>query len=47
LKRTAIDKLEKAGDFPRRINLTGKAVGWIDDEVTDWIQQQAEKRINA
>ena len=28
--------------FPRPINLGGRAIGWIDSEVTDWIETHVQ-----
>jgi len=32
-----IDRLEKAGRFPKRIQLGPNRVGWIESEVYDWL----------
>ena len=32
-----ISRLEKAGKFPKRIQLGPDAVGWIEAEVDEWI----------
>jgi prophage regulatory protein len=31
-------RLEAAGQFPRRVKITDKAVGWIEGEVMGWIK---------
>jgi hypothetical protein len=37
--------LEAAGDFPERFLLgDGRAVGWLENEIDDWIIKQAGKR---
>jgi prophage regulatory protein len=38
-----IDRLEKAGQFPKRVQLGPGRVGWVEDEVLQWVQL----RINA
>ena len=43
LSRSTIDRLETAGIFPARRSIGAKAVGWIESEVKDWIQQLAQK----
>ena len=30
------------GCFPAAISLGGRAVGWIEDEIDDWLTQQIE-----
>ncbi|MBA1445764.1 MAG: AlpA family transcriptional regulator [Chromatiales bacterium] len=43
LKRSSIYNLMAEGRFPKSITLGGKrAVGWIDQEVNDWLEQQIE-----
>ena len=43
LSRSGIyDKMSK-GEFPLSINLGPRAVGWIADEIIDWINEQIEK----
>ncbi|MEL7254177.1 MAG: AlpA family phage regulatory protein [Pseudomonadota bacterium] len=37
-----IARLEKSGDFPKRVQLGANRVGWIEAEVLEWL----EKRIN-
>ena len=38
---TQIWRLEKAGKFPQRVQLTeGGAVGWYEDEVDAWVDSR-------
>lgn len=37
LSRTTIWRMERAGQFPSRRQISAKAVGWIRSEVEDWI----------
>jgi prophage regulatory protein len=37
-------RLEKAGNFPRRIKLGPNRVGWVEDEVEAWLRQRMEDR---
>jgi len=39
-----IARLEKAGQFPKRIQLGPNRVGWIEDEVLDWLQKRIDRR---
>ncbi|WP_172300024.1 AlpA family transcriptional regulator [Pseudoruegeria sp. HB172150] len=39
-----IARLEKAGKFPRRIILGPNRVGWVEDEVLDWLQTRLDSR---
>ncbi len=34
-----IARLEKAGTFPKRVPIGPNRVGWVEDEVLDWLQQ--------
>jgi len=35
-----IDRLEKAGKFPSRLQLGPKSVGWYENEITDWLNNR-------
>lgn len=37
LKKTTIYKLIKEGKFPKPINLSGRAVGWLQSDIDDFI----------
>lgn len=39
-----VARLEKAGEFPKRVQLGPNRVGWVEDEVMDWLQQRLECR---
>ena len=39
-----IARLEKAGRFPKRIQLGPNRVGWVEDEVLDWLQKRLDAR---
>lgn len=37
LSRSTIYRLMTEGHFPRPVRLTGKAVGWPEAAITDWL----------
>ena len=39
-----IARLEKAGQFPQRVRLGPNRVGWVEEEVLDWLQQRINRR---
>ncbi len=39
-----IARLEAAGRFPKRVRLGPNRVGWIEDEVLEWLQERIDKR---
>ena len=39
-----LSRLEKAGKFPKRIKLGPNSVGWLEEEVDDWIAQKMAAR---
>ena len=41
-RSTVYDKMGK-GEFPLSISLGPRAVGWIADEIIDWINDRIEK----
>ena len=40
LSRTTIWRRERSGDFPPRIRLGGRSVGWLDSEVEAWLESR-------
>jgi prophage regulatory protein len=44
LSDATIWRWEKAGRFPKRLNLGGSVCGWLESEVTQWINQKAADR---
>ena len=39
-----IARLEKAGLFPRRVQLGPNRVGWVEGEVLDWLDDRLSRR---
>ena len=39
-----IDRLEKAGRFPKRVQLGPCRVGWVESEVLSWLQERMNRR---
>jgi len=40
---TTLWRLEKLGKFPARLRLGG-AVGWLEEEIAEWIEERAAER---
>ncbi|MES9899204.1 MAG: AlpA family transcriptional regulator [Sedimenticola sp.] len=40
LSRSTIYLRISKGSFPKPISLGGRAVGWIDAEIQDWLEKQ-------
>src|SRR5437868_13888871 len=40
LSRSTIERLEKTGQFPKRVALSARNVGWMADDVETWIRQR-------
>ncbi|MEP3945813.1 AlpA family phage regulatory protein [Ascidiaceihabitans sp.] len=39
-----VARLEKAGLFPKRVQLGLNRVGWVEREVLDWLEQRLTDR---
>ena len=39
-----IYRLERAGEFPRRVQLGRRAVGWVEEEVENWLRERMDAR---
>lgn len=33
-------RLERANNFPKRRQLSGRAVGWVEEEIDQWLQSR-------
>ena len=42
LSRSTIYLRISEGRFPKPVSLGGRAVGWIEAEITEWLNQQIE-----
>ena len=42
LSRSTIYLRISEGDFPKPISLGGRAVGWVESDIQDWLQQQID-----
>lgn len=43
-KRSSVYKYVALGSFPRPVQLTDRAVGWVSTEVEDWIKARIAER---
>lgn len=44
LSRTTIYDMVRNGTFPKPIALGAGSVGWVESEVTDWLNERISKR---
>lgn len=42
LGKTKIYELQSRGEFPMRVQLSTRAVGWIEEQVDEWCQKRQE-----
>ena len=40
LSRSTIYVRVADGDFPKPVSLGGRAIGWVEEEIEDWLNQQ-------
>ena len=43
LSRTTLWRLERRGEFPRRLRLSPNSTGWIESEIEQWIESRPRK----
>ncbi|QSX75612.1 AlpA family phage regulatory protein [Lysobacter arenosi] len=41
---STIDRLEAARQFPQRVQLSPYTVGWVEAEVTEWVEERMRAR---
>ena len=39
-----IARLEQAGQFPKRVPLGPNRVGWVEEEVLEWLEERIRRR---
>ena len=44
LKSTQLDEKEKHDDFPKRVQISARAVGWVESEIDAWIHERIRAR---
>lgn len=37
-------RLEKAGQFPKKVQLSSRATGWRADEIMEWVRSRGEAK---
>jgi len=40
---STIRRMEKAGQFPKRVKLSKAAVGWLEADVLEWMRTRSSK----
>jgi len=45
LSDTTIWRMEKYGKFPKRVQLGGNSVGWINGEIEEWLSKKSAERV--
>lgn len=44
LSDPTIWRMEKAGNFPKRLRLGGNSCGWLESEISGWLTERAAAR---
>lgn len=44
---THLWRLERNGKFPRRVKIGPGRVGWLSDEIDEWIESKSSNRMNS
>lgn len=39
-----VARLEAAAQFPKRVRLGANRVGWVEEEVLDWLRDRLDRR---
>jgi len=39
-----VARLEKVGKFPKRVQIGPNRVGWVEEEILDWLQERLDRR---
>ncbi len=44
MSRSSLYALIKAGKFPRSISLSARSVGWVEEQVAEWIESRIKQQ---
>ena len=44
LKKATLYQLLRTGQFPRSVKITSRAVGWVEEEVQQWLAERRNRR---
>jgi prophage regulatory protein len=44
LRKTKLYELQAAGEFPMRVQITPRSVGWVEGEIQAWLTQRVAAR---
>ena len=44
LKKATVYQLHRTGQFPRKVKITSRAVGWVEEEVQQWLTERRNRR---
>jgi prophage regulatory protein len=44
LSRVTRWRMERRGEFPQKVQLTERCVGYLENEIQDWLKEKAEAR---
>jgi len=47
LARSTIYKLISQGEFPKQVELGARSVGWVDEEIEEWLLKKIGNRDSA
>jgi predicted DNA-binding transcriptional regulator AlpA len=47
LSRRQIDRIEKVGKFPKRVQISDARVGWVEEEIIDHVKAKIAARSTA
>jgi prophage regulatory protein len=47
LKKRTIQNMVKTESFPQPVKLNERSIGFVESEVTDWMQARMERRVES
>lgn len=43
ISKTTLWRMEKAGELPQRYKISERAVGWLEEDIREWLEERREK----
>jgi len=46
LSRSTRWRMEKVGKFPKRIKISDNVIGWLNEDIENWVKEKVEAGLN-
>lgn len=47
ISKTTLWRMEKAGELPQRYNISERTVGWLEEDIKEWLEKRKDNNANS